>query len=933
MFSKKEYIIPFLLAICSLCYSQELPPIQNYTPADYSGENQNWAVSQSSDGFIYIANNHSLIEFDGVRWNKYGSPNGSVIRNVTVVDDKIYMGSYLEFGYWTKNAKGKLVYTSLKDQLAEPLMDDEEFWNIVAVEDWMLFQSLNRIYIYSHTNESFRIIEAETDKAQIFNLASGVYFQIKNQGVFKITDDAPSLVTKAVQIRNKTLISLFEHKNELVYLTADGKFYRSNTNDELVPWNIPAQSFLSSLRVYSSLRLKDGSIVLGTVSNGIYQISKEGKLVLKINQQQGLNNNTILSIFEDQDSNLWLGHDKGLSVVNLDSHFNEYIDNEGTLGVVYASIIYDDKLYLGTNQGLFSTELDGVPSFKLINGTDGQVWCLTEIRGDLFCGHHEGTYLVKGDNAELISNIPGTWDVKPIDGKPNYLLQGNYGGLSILESVNGTWKYRNALEGFSNSSRFFEFSAKDELYINHEYKGMFRLKLEEDFRKAKPIAKEEGKGIASSLVKFRDEVIYATNNGVFTLDSQNQFAIDSSLTDLFHYKEEDALSILIKDASDKKLWRFGKQDIMFVSPSKFDRGYNRTVIPLPANLRYQLGVAGFENITGIGDKKYLIGSSNGYVTLNLEKLKPKEQIIHLNEVSKYRYGQPAQSVALDFMTSFENKENNLHFSYSVPQYDKYAEVEYQYKLEGLYDSWSDWSTKAYVTFENLGHGDFTFNVRSRIGNKMSSNVAAYSFAIARPWYLTNLMMASYLLLTILGGFLVHNGYLRYYNKQKQQLIERNQQEMALVKAQNIKLKNKQLKKDFKNKSNELAASTMSIIKKNELLSKVKEQLVESANDKDSIRSIIHIIDKNLSQNDDWELFKEAFNNADKKFLKNLKKMHPNLTPNDIRLCAYLRLNLSSKEIAPMLNISPKSVDVKRFRLRKKMSLAHDDNLTDYVMGL
>ena len=68
------------------------------------------------------------------------------------------------------------------------------------------------------------------------------------------------------------------------------------------------------------------------------------------------------------------------------------------------------------------------------------------------------------------------------------------------------------------------------------------------------------------------------------------------------------------------------------------------------------------------------------------------------------------------------------------------------------------------------------------------------------------------------------------------------------------------------------------------------------------------------------MFKEAFNNADKDFIKKLKSIHPNLTPNDLRLCAYLRLNLSSKEIAPLLNISPRSVEVKRYRLRKKMEL-------------
>jgi DNA-binding CsgD family transcriptional regulator len=124
---------------------------------------------------------------------------------------------------------------------------------------------------------------------------------------------------------------------------------------------------------------------------------------------------------------------------------------------------------------------------------------------------------------------------------------------------------------------------------------------------------------------------------------------------------------------------------------------------------------------------------------------------------------------------------------------------------------------------------------------------------------------------------------------------------------------------------------MNIIKKNDFLSTIKLELINGG-DK-SISSVVKIIDKNLNNTDDWKMFQEAFNNADKNFLKKVKDRHPSLTPNDLRLCAYLRLNLSSKEIAPLLNISPRSVEVKRYRLRKKMDLPHDSNLTNYILEI
>ncbi len=132
------------------------------------------------------------------------------------------------------------------------------------------------------------------------------------------------------------------------------------------------------------------------------------------------------------------------------------------------------------------------------------------------------------------------------------------------------------------------------------------------------------------------------------------------------------------------------------------------------------------------------------------------------------------------------------------------------------------------------------------------------------------------------------------------------------------LNNEKLKQDIENKNRELAISTMSLIKKNEFLSNIKEELKKANEDNNSqLKPVIKIIDKNLNNTDDWKFFQEAFNNADKDFLKKVKYKHSNLTPNDLKLCAYLRLNLSSKEIAPLLNISPRSVEVKRYRLRKK----------------
>ena len=197
-------------------------------------------------------------------------------------------------------------------------------------------------------------------------------------------------------------------------------------------------------------------------------------------------------------------------------------------------------------------------------------------------------------------------------------------------------------------------------------------------------------------------------------------------------------------------------------------------------------------------------------------------------------------------------------------------------------------------------------------------------------------IAFYILIIILLSFLINNLYTRYYRRQQIKYVEETKKELALKELSNTKAlveaKNDQLNQRIENKNRELAISTMSMIKKNTLLGSIKDQLLK-INEISDLKKVVRNIDQNISNDDDWNFFEEAFNNADQDFLKKIKEIHPKLTPNDLRLCAYLRLNLSSKEIASLLNISSKSVEIKRYRLRKRMNLDHGTNLIGYILSV
>ncbi|MBU2996938.1 LuxR C-terminal-related transcriptional regulator [Cellulophaga baltica] len=929
-----------LLLICvNFSFSQELPPILNFTPTEYNGENQNWSISQSKDKYIYVGNNRGLLEYNGAVWQSYQSSNGSYIRAVATVENTVFTGCYMDFGFWTKDEYGSLSYQSLKSQLPTPMIEDEEIWNILHLDNWVLFQSLQRIYIYNLNDETFNIVNSVSNRARIYNVDGAVYFQQSGKGIFKIENGKALLFSEDDIFKTKTVIDIFKTVNGVTALTENANFY-TLTNSGSRIWDFPALEKLKAVNVYSSIQLRDGSFMLGTISDGLYHISANGDLLEIINQKKGLTSNTVHAIYEDVEGDVWLALNNGISAVNLDTPFFEYIDNIGKIGVVYTASVFNGNLYLGTNQGLFYKKKNSNNDFEFVKNTNGQVWALKVIDETLFCGHNSGTFIVNEAGATKIASVPGTWDIKPVPNADSLLIQGNYRGLSVLHKQNGNWTFRNNIEGFDISTRFFEILNSGELIVNHGFKGDFRLTFDEAITKVVSVNEIPSMGTETCLLSYEDDIIYKCNNGIFRYNQKNsKFEKDTIYTNLLYADDEKPIGVLNSDQSSDRLWAFTSKNIIAISKGKLNSTPEVEKISIPDSFRKKIGVLGFENITELGVGKYLIGISDGYLTLDLNKIvKNQNYTIKINYVGvKERDSLNASRVVINSsLNEFKNTENTFHFKFSVPRYNKYSGVTYEYQLNGQNDEWSEASKSSEVTFENLPFGTYEFKVKAKVGNITTENIASYSFEVLRPWYLSNLMLITYFLAFILLGYLIHRLYRNYYKKQQKALLKENQKRLKRKKIKSekklIQIKNEKLNQEIDNKNRELAISTMSIIKKNEFLNNLKTQL-EQVKSTSQISNVIKVIDKNINNDDDWKLFEDAFNNADKDFLNKIKAIHPTLTPNDLRLCAYLRLNLSSKEIAPLLNISVRSVEVKRYRLRKKMELPHEISLTNYILKL
>lgn len=268
-------------------------------------------------------------------------------------------------------------------------------------------------------------------------------------------------------------------------------------------------------------------------------------------------------------------------------------------------------------------------------------------------------------------------------------------------------------------------------------------------------------------------------------------------------------------------------------------------------------------------------------------------------------------------------------------------------LEGYKDEWSIPSETPYIDFTNLDFGTYTFHVRAISSNGEQSEVTSIPFRILPPWYLMWQAVVVYIIaagaIIVVGRKLVlrkiaHDKFIirREYLKKQDDLLRKETEENE---KKLMALKNEQLSQELDLKSRELANAATSIVYKNELLNNLNDELL-NVKDKegkklstDQLHKVNKLIDTARNDERDWDLFERSFNESHGNFFKKLKLNYPTLSPNDLKLCAYLRLNMSSKDIASVINISIRGVEIRRYRLRKKFDLPTDKNLNEFLIEL
>ncbi|MCD8182431.1 MAG: transcriptional regulator [Bacteroides sp.] len=951
----KVFILLLLLSLSIKTFAGWNSFIINFDKNQYGKGTQTWQIAPYDDKWVYFANKNGMLQFDGNVWSIFHMNNASDVRSVlaSATQKKIYVGGINEFGYYEPGSNGSLVYHCMSDTLDGSFRFLGNVWGIHETDNILYFQGDDRVIKY--LNGKYTAIEMEV-KMDCSNMVNGILYIGTDHGVWFLAGNTFFPLQGAEVLASKRVRGIIPYKDGVLVATAyNGLFYCNGKTVQ--PFITGAEEFMRENEVFC-VDEKDDKIALGTIHKGLLLIDCATMQLKYFNESNGLRNNTVLSVSFDVTGNLWAGLDSGIDYVCLSSPFTNLYSYPYSYGTGYTAAVGNNILYLGTNRGLYYTSYpvelnDNLPDIRPVPQSSGQVWNLCRIGDDLFCLHDRGIFLIQGTTMKRVTDISGAWCCQAVMGRPDMMYVGTYNGIYLVAKRNGGWQTVCKIEGMGDSCRLFE-QETDRIVWIYNADHVTRMELSEDLSKS--IFKKDY-GVADGfpsdhgmyVSKVEGRICFATPNGAYKFNPHKN--VMELCPDINNLLNGSSAYLRLLEYHDR-LISLNPHEICIANLDTYKRGANASINPIQRSL-IEL-VPTFEAIIPLSDSLMVIPNEEGFALFSIPVVKERQDNSHAVYIRNMYLSYPKDSLV--YMGNFLGEKpmpvisyslNSVRFDYGLSHFAMGDDIRFQYRLNK--GTWSDFTTMRTKEYSNLSEGEYTFEVKVIFpdGTTSSDDI---SFRILPPWYRSTPAYICYILLALLAFWCLYRwDDIRVKRKERQAVVEKDkklhetekeyEEEKARQEGQIMRLEKEKLEYDLQHKSQEMANLMINFVRKNEMLTEIKSEIAKvstmlkgegSCEGRQQLLLINSKIDSNIQSDEVLKRIEDQFDLIHNNFMKRLHVKHPDLSNNERMMCAYLKMNLSTKEIAPLLNISVRGVETIRYRLRKKFGLEREDNLLDYL---
>ncbi|MEN0005594.1 MAG: triple tyrosine motif-containing protein [Bacteroidota bacterium] len=924
-------------------------PIQNFTPADYKAGIQNIDFAQNRNLTLFVANNLSVLAFNGDAWARHNVKTGKKNRSLAFDEatNRLYVGSQGELGYFDANWH----YVSLLERIAKEARDFDEVWDVFLLHGKVYFCTFQGIYIYDGDVIVRASLAGGLGRSFLVNgklftqSQAGKLLEVRESEV--VATNFPTQVEEVITgiIPHEEGYFLFHNSGEIEFTTPFGV---SRSLDKLA-------RALQDTYVNHVLQLSDTRLAIATQTSGLFLYDFQNDVLENITSSTGLATNACLRSFQDYYGNLWVGMQNGIALIHINSPMRLLSKDINIGGSGYEAFDTDEGTYFTTSNGIYFLA-NGAEKSIFLAGSGGPAYGIQEIAGKCYAGHHTGLFLLENGRAKRMASTDGLWKVKQLQSKPGYAIGGTYSGLYLFQlDEQQVLRPVRRIEGFSSSSRFVEEDEMGNIWVGQYYKGLYQLFLSDDLRQAsvKNISQTSDFSIADQIVLSRvaDKLYLATHDGINRLTpSTGKVSLDPLFSDpigeqpvyLFEQDRKNNVHVLTEE-----LVGFFKQispdNYQFIPSSLYQLRFHLNNDLLQASMNTERGILFSANegfIQYDPELEYLLKLEQPLVIKQVYSVTENKALyvrqpfeVHPERISPIKISPYAKVLKID-VESFQFNDMNT--------------TKFRYLLKGFEEDFSEWTNSNSKEYTNLKEGNYEFVVQTKnyLGRITSS--APLTFKVAPPLYRSFVAKCFYVLLGVLALILMSKIQKQRYKEKAQRLEEskaleltNEQQKLLAIEQQKerelLQLKEEKIQSELQHVNKLLAASTMNLVVKNEFIDTIKEELKQlqqtgsKAATKKALEKMVKEIDITLKLQEDWEQFEHHFDKVHGDFLVRLREEYPHLSPSEQKLCALLRLNLNTKEIANLLSISQRGVEVARYRLRKKLALEKGQNLSKFVL--
>ncbi len=943
------WVLAFLLSGPSAQAFTGRYPIRNFTPADYQAGIQNIYFAQNRDMTLFVANNLGVLAFNGRDWERHDFQTGKKKRSLAFDEqtDRLYVGSQGEFGFFEKDWR----YVSLVDKIPEGWTDFDEVWDVFLFNSRAYFCTFQGIYVYD--GRSVTVIGQGGGLERSFFVNGKLFSQSPRGTLFEVVGN--TLVPAYPQNQVDQIIAGVIPEDEGYLL-----FYNSGEIELTTPFGATRKydDLIRALRgtyVNHVMQLSDTRLVISTQRSGLFLYDLRERTLERITAQDGLQTNACLRAFQDYSGNLWVGMQNGIALVYIHSPMRLINQGMNIQGSGYEAFERKEGTYFTTSNGIYFLASNGAQSVFL-PGTEGPAYGMQEIAGKCYAGHHTGLFLLENGRARRLAQTDGLWQVKQLSSRPGFAVGGTYSGLYLFRiDENQLLEAVRKIDGFNASSRFFEEDRQGNIWVGQYYKGLYRLILSEDLTKATARQVSPGPDLPIDeqiiLSRVADELYLATGAGLYRLDPVNGAIVKAEV-----FSEpigEQAVFLFDRDRKNY-VHVVAENTVGFFKPISAG---NYLFAPSSLyQLRYHLN-NDLLHVSVHTDAGILFAANEGFIHYDpeLENSLKAGQPFVVSRVFSVTENRELY-VRMPFAEKPEALENLivsprarvLQIDVESFQFNDPDNQQFRYFLKGFDEDYGEWTTATTKEYTNLTEGryEFTAQARNYLG-EIATSQTVY-FTVEPPFYRSFFAKCMYAAGGLFTLLLVLRLQKRRYNRKTRKIEEAKKAELAekqrkLVEIEQQKekelllLREEKMESELQHVNKLLAASTMNLVIKNEFIETIKEELNEvrqkgkNPETKLALEKIVKEIDVNLRIQEDWEQFEYHFDQVHGDFLTRLRDEYPDLTPNEQKLCAFLRLNLNTKEIANLLSISLRGVEVARYRLRKKLDLERGQNLSKFML--